>query len=202
MKLQSAAQQKQLDYLRPYLCHWAGDTNTPTNNTQSNNISELTKKPQIREAGRRRAAPHIKTYIRFSDADMTRIDWAMVTSANLSTQAWGAAISAKKEVRICSWEIGVLIWPDLYSGKMDDVEEAGGRETYEDVANEIEMVPSFKRDVPEDGDHLSDAGPLRTFIGFRMPYDIPLTPYIHQDAPWCATSVYREPDWLGQTWEE
>jgi tyrosyl-DNA phosphodiesterase 1 len=124
MKLQSAAQQKQLQYMRPYFCHWAGDEETLTCNTLDTTGTEATKK-QIyagnnamvkHEAGRRRAAPHIKTYIRFSDArEMDRIDWAMVTSANLSTQAWGAAANANGEVRICSWEIDVIVWPDLFA---------------------------------------------------------------------------------------
>ncbi|KAF7595912.1 hypothetical protein BBP40_004405 [Aspergillus hancockii] len=87
MKLHSAAQQKQLQYMRPYLRHWAGDHET----------AEPSRSPK-QDAGRRRAAPHIKTYIRFSDAEkMDTIDWAMITSANLSTQAWGAAINATGE---------------------------------------------------------------------------------------------------------
>jgi tyrosyl-DNA phosphodiesterase-1 len=204
MKLQSAPQQKQLEYLRPYLCRWAGDANGLTGNTQSSSApermertKERSNKRRIREAGRCRAAPHIKTYIRFSDADMTKIDWAMITSANLSTQAWGAGVNAKQEVRICSWEIGVLIWPDLYASKAEDIDE-----TDEHITNKIEMVPSFKRDVPENSEHLPDARPPSTLIGFRMPYDLPLIPYTHRDNPWCATSVYREPDCLGQTWED
>jgi len=106
-------------------------------------------------------------------------------------------------VRICSWEIGVLIWPDLYTSKADDIDETTGRpETDGNITNEIEMVPSFKCDVPEDSEHLSDARPSSALVGFRMPYDLPLTPYSSRDIPWCATSVYHEPDWLGQTWEE
>lgn len=102
MKTQSAPQQKQLQYMKPYLRQWAGDSST---DLPSPGI-------QKHDAGRRRAAPHIKTYIRFNDK-LDTIDWAMLTSANLSTQAWGAAVNAQNEVRICSWEIGVLVWPGL-----------------------------------------------------------------------------------------
>ena len=179
MKLQSAAQQKQLEYMRPYLCHWAGD--------QANAESSH----RLQDAGRRRAAPHIKTYIRFSNTEtMDTIDWAMLTSANLSTQAWGAAVNRNGEVRICSWEIGVLVWPELLAGP-----SPGSHPT---------LVPCFKRDVPDD---LAGSGMNRelreqqsTLIGLRMPYDLPLSPYAPDAVPWCATADHTEPDWLGQTW--
>ncbi|KAL1885701.1 hypothetical protein Plec18167_001196 [Paecilomyces lecythidis] len=185
MKLQSPAQQRQLQYMRPYLCHWAGDREDPISDSGGANAVK-------REAGRRRAAPHIKTYVRFSDAEyMDRIDWAMVTSANLSTQAWGAAPNANGEVRICSWEIGVIVWPELFVGS-----ENNGK---------AEMVPCFKRDTPSselievlEG---QDSTAPSAIVGFRMPYDLPLVPYSATDIPWCATSSHSEPDWLGQTWE-
>ncbi|PYI08170.1 phospholipase D/nuclease [Aspergillus sclerotiicarbonarius CBS 121057] len=168
MKLQSAAQQKQLQYLRLYLCRWAGD------------------EPTDRDAGRRRAAPHIKTYIRYASEEMDRIDWAMVTSANFSTQAWGAAVNANGEVRVCSWEIGVVVWPDLLAGA------AGEGSTV--------MVPCFRTDMPDAA--AAAAADADTVIGFRMPYDLPLTRYSAEDTPWCATASHSEPDWLGQTWED
>lgn len=187
MKLQSAAQQRQLQYMRPYLCHWAGDREDPISDRMGGGTNAVKC-----EAGRRRAAPHIKTYVRFSDAaSMDRIDWAMVTSANLSTQAWGAAPNANGEVRICSWEIGVMVWPELFAGSENE-----GR---------VEMVPCFKRDTPSfdlvqalEG---QDSTVPSAIVGFRMPYDLPLTPYSATDIPWCATSSHSEPDWLGQTWE-
>ncbi|OXV09845.1 hypothetical protein Egran_02389, partial [Elaphomyces granulatus] len=223
MKLQSTAQQKQLQYMRPYFCHWAGDKETSTRKTLDTTGAEATKK-QIyagnnaivkREAGRRRAAPHIKTYIRFSDAgEMDRIDWAMVTSANFSTQAWGAAANANGEVRICSWEIGVIVWPDLFA---DDYPGTIGGE-----CAMVEMVPCFKQDLPlprllvvepdkpqgsiikkQEQDLLGD-GKSRlpaAVVGFRMPYDLPISPYSPNDVPWCATASHTEPDWLGQTWD-
>lgn len=205
MKIQSAGQQKQLQYLRPYLCQWAGDA-------EPKGISRgKVDKQHVREAGRRRAAPHIKSYIRFSDSNMNSIDWAMITSSNLSTQAWGAAANGKKEVRISSWEIGVIFWPDLFA-----CDEISGSESpfQEDkpqrgvVDRVAEMVPCFKRDLPTEPSRQSldsekTATPnLSTVVGFRMPYDLPLTPYSSEDMPWCATAVYEEPDWLGQTWRE
>ncbi|CRG86822.1 tyrosyl-DNA phosphodiesterase 1 [Talaromyces islandicus] len=177
MKLQSAAQQRQLQYLRPFLCRWAGDQDDDTTLGIEKCIV-----PERKEAGRRRAAPHIKTYIQFSDKNkMDRIDWAMITSANLSTQAWGALANKNDEVRICSWEIGVLVWPGLIA---DD--------------DEAEMVPCFKRDAPDRASTSQKGFPT---VGLRMPYDLPLTPYNTHDVPWCAMANHLEPDWLGQTWE-
>ncbi|KAI9729759.1 MAG: hypothetical protein M1834_006710 [Cirrosporium novae-zelandiae] len=196
-KIQSPPQKRQLDYLRPMMCHWAGDKE-----------GREVEKGTVREAGRRRAAPHIKTYIRFTDHSMSEIDWAMVTSANLSTQAWGAAVNASREVRICSWEIGVLVWPDLLK---------------ESQSNAVEMVPVFKTDMPSvlmpnepsrpTGEHAADLSraskevrqwdektPVSKIIGLRMPYDLPLVPYKQHELPWCATAVHAEPDWMGQTW--
>lgn len=194
MKTQTAAQTKQVAYMRPMFCHWAGDSD-------QNTATEIPASTSIREAGRRRAAPHIKTYIRFTDSSMTSIDWAMLTSANLSTQAWGSAASASGEVRICSYEIGVVVWPALFFPDQDRSPRA-------------EMVPVFKQDQPPpaadvlrpkgakdrpDEDEQAMAKAKRV-VGFRMPYDLPLVPYGDDDSPWCATSECSEPDWMGRTW--
>jgi tyrosyl-DNA phosphodiesterase-1 len=188
MKTQSAAQQKQLAYLRPYLCQWAGD-----GLTNGTHIDLSGDEPPKREAGRARAAPHIKTYIRFRDGDMDSIDWAMVSSANLSTQAWGAGVNAGGEVRICSWEIGIVVWPGLFEGEG----EAGAV-----------MVPCFKKDAPSlllDGkgkaeEKKEDNEAASSVVGFRMPYNLPLTRYGALDEPWCATASHELPDWRGQSW--
>lgn len=188
MKTQSAAQQKQLQYMRPHLCQWAGDSLPP-----GHCIDLSEDKPSRREAGRARAAPHIKTYIRFSDSDMKTIDWAMVSSANLSTQAWGAAPNASGEVRICSWEIGVVVWPGLFREDGCD----GSSRAEESPAPDALMVPCFKSDSPVVPAGIEMPGLV---VGFRMPYDLPLTPYGAADEPWCATASHREPDWRGQSW--
>lgn len=195
MKTQTPAQAKQLAYLRPLLSHWAGD-HDPLPSSSA---------PSIRQAGRRRAAPHIKTYIRFRDAEMTTIEWAMMTSANLSTQAWGAAANAAGEARVCSYEVGVVVWPALWD---------------EGVEGSAEMVPVFGRDVPEEGEDVgtgegkiwSGSGQggevdgarvgsvVKTRVGWRMPYDLPLVPYAKGEMPWCATEPCEELDWMGRKW--
>ncbi|KAF2475673.1 phospholipase D/nuclease [Lindgomyces ingoldianus] len=182
-KLQSAAQQKQLQYLHPLLCHWETTGRSP--------------EQEKRSAERGSAAPHIKTYIRFSDSEQRRIDWALVTSANLSKQAWGEMENKNGEVWIQSWECGVVVWPDLFKVSDEEV---------------VEMVPVFRRDLPGEGE--LNGGEIgeeveegrgrelrKTFIGLRMPYDLPLEQYEKDEVPWCASLNNEEPDWKGAIWK-
>lgn len=171
IKIQTAAQAKQLQYLRPLFYHWAGD-NRPAPPPSTASAAPST----VREAGRKRAAPHIKTYIRFADEAKTRIDWALVTSANLSKQAWGEGLNSAGDVRICSYELGVLVSPSMY-------------------AEDAVMVPTFQGDAPK------EAVDGKITIGCRMPYDLPLLRYGAAEDPWCATKAYEEPDWMGRTYK-
>lgn len=192
MKIQSAAQAKQLKMLRPMLCHWAA-----TNATNSEAVDG-------KGAHRGRAAPHIKTYIRFKDEKMEEIQWAMLTSANLSQQAWGA-IPSGGHVRISSYEVGVVIWPQLFL-------DPGEWKNYD-----VRMVPMFGKDTPTEGEaetflECNDHSPAsketsgtkakkkQVVVGVRMPYDLPLTPYGAETMPWCASATYHEPDWKGVVW--
>ncbi|KAK0129089.1 hypothetical protein ONS95_001028 [Cadophora gregata] len=165
-KIQSAAQAKQVKYLKPILCHWAGDADERASGSE-----------QVSDAGRKRAAPHIKTFIRFADAKKVSIDWMLVTSANLSKQAWGEASNAGGDVRICSYELGVMVWPELFG-------------------EEATMIPTFKTDMPSP----NSGKPGEVVIGARMPYDLPLVPYGKDDMPWCATLSYQELDWRGESY--
>ncbi|KAF5875700.1 putative tyrosyl-dna phosphodiesterase protein [Botrytis fragariae] len=227
-KILTPAQEKQLAYLKPMLCHWAGDgaqhsspSSSPSNSpSQSSTPSE----PKIQEAYRKRAAPHIKTYIRFSSdtssnsSSQRSIDWVLVTSANLSKQAWGEPLNSAGEVRICSYEIGVLVWPDLWgkkqSGKKVKMVPCFGSDTpfMSSVSSHLEIVDEEKMEIKgeeeigkrrkDDGRKEEDQEESNTIIvGARMPYDLPLVPYGKDDIPWCASASYSEPDWMGNTWK-
>ncbi|PSR92170.1 tyrosyl-DNA phosphodiesterase [Coniella lustricola] len=166
-KIQSTQQAKQLQYLKPMLHHWAND-------------AEQGPAPEagveVHEAGRQRAAPHIKTYIRYGE---TSVDWALTTSANMSKQAWGSAVGNKTgEVWIASWEIGVLVWPSLF-------------------ANNARMVGTFGQDTPNENETSTGAGAV---VGLRIPYNVPLQAYGADEKPWVATASYFEPDDMGQRW--
>ncbi|GAP82857.1 putative tyrosyl-DNA phosphodiesterase [Rosellinia necatrix] len=192
-KTQSATQARQLGYLRPLLHHWADDAagasggGTRSNSSNNNSSSSSSNSPRVKgDAGRKRAAPHIKTYIRYSSgaaASSPAIDWALLTSANVSKQAWGEATNRAGEVRIASWEVGVLVWPALLAG------DAGAR-----------MVGTFKTDVPagDEGDGEEEGG--SPVVGLRMPYNLPLRKYGDGEVPWVATMSYTEADWMGRVW--
>ncbi|KAF4979872.1 hypothetical protein FZEAL_4006 [Fusarium zealandicum] len=167
-KIQSPQQAKQLEYLRPIFHHWAND---------SPNGAKLPDGVPIQDGGRKRAAPHIKTYIRFNKES---IDWALLTSANISKQAWGEAARPSGEARIASWEIGVLVWPELLQ------------------ADSI-MVGTFKTDVPEMVQHEEKGGGIESVIGLRIPYNTPLQRYGSDEIPWVASMDHSEPDWMGQS---
>ncbi|KAK4125552.1 phospholipase D/nuclease [Parathielavia appendiculata] len=168
-KISSAQQVKQLAYLKPMFCHWAND---------SANGADLDANATAQEAGRKRAAPHIKTYIRYGNKFDQSIDWALVTSANLSKQAWGEAVSSRGEVRVASYEIGVLVWPGLY-------------------AEDATMKATFLTDSLADGE--VEEG--KAAVALRMPYSLPLQAYGDGEVPWVATANHLEPDWMGQVWE-
>lgn len=104
------------------------------------------------------------------------MDWALLTSANLSRQAWGEAGKSTGDMRIASWEIGVLVWPDLY----------GQGST---------MVGSFQSDTPR-GTRGGGA-----VVGLRVPYSLPLQRYGPHEVPWVASMAHSEPDCQGRIWE-
>jgi tyrosyl-DNA phosphodiesterase-1 len=181
MKIQSPAHQKQVAALRPHLCRW--------------------NRAAIGEhAFRELAAPHIKTYMSFqkeptAENPSPAINWALLTSANLSIQAWGtepkmptpakgkvkSKFDAKEaEVHIQSYELGVLVWPELWA---DNTPEG-----------HCTMVPTFAQDLPQNT--VSQTG---TVIGLRMPYDLPLTQYSTTDTPWSPHVPHPEPDRHGRT---
>ncbi|OBS21972.1 hypothetical protein FPOA_08309 [Fusarium poae] len=167
-KIQSPQQAKQLEYLRPIFHHWAND---------SPNGAKLSDSPS-HESGRKRAAPHIKTYIRSNES---YIDWGLLTSANISKQAWGEAARFTGEMRIASWEVGVLIWPELL--------EPGSV-----------MVGTYRTDVPDVAQSSMEDEESLPIIGLRIPYNTPLQRYTSDEVPWVASMSHTEPDWAGQPW--
>ncbi|KAI1426489.1 tyrosyl-DNA phosphodiesterase [Xylaria sp. FL1777] len=174
-QIQSAKHIKQLQYLRPLLHHWANDS------PKGMPVSASSSRGGVSchgDSGRKRAAPHIKTYIRYGKKS---IDWALLTSANISKWAWGEAINKTGQVRMTSFEIGVLVWPELLTGDATAT-----------------MVGTFKTDEPnreEDGG--DENSPV---VGLRIPYNLPLQRYGEPEVPWVATKSYTEPDWMGRVW--
>lgn len=103
----------------------------------------------------------------------------MLTSANISKQAWGEALSSTTgNIRIASWEVGVLVWPGL-------------------LCEDGVMVSSFHSDTPGAAPVTEGQRPL---IGLRMPYSMPLQAYGKDEVPWAATAAHSEPDCKGCMW--
>ncbi|KAJ4020645.1 hypothetical protein NW766_002134 [Fusarium irregulare] len=133
----------------------------------------------ILDSGRKRAAPHIKTYIRSNESTL---DWGLLTSANISKQAWGEAARPTGEMRIASWEVGVLVWPELLE------------------PNSV-MVGTYRTDVPDVTPSAGEDEESRPVVGLRIPYNTPLQRYTSNEVPWVASMPHTEPDWAGRSWE-
>ena len=193
-KAQSAAHLKQIAALRSTLCQWTKGANEAT------------------RSGRDEAAPHVKTYVCFKSKPTTEkpcpdIHWALLTSANLSQQAWGTVRATGKgvhkddEVVVQSFEIGVLVWPELFAedfntGEDSKADGAPSREV-------VRMVPVFGKDIPSppDGNSTHSRSP-DTLVGLRLPYDLPPTPYQQEDLPWSPQGMYEQPDQYGRRWPQ
>lgn len=189
-KAQSAAHLKQIDSLRPHLHQWT-----------RGGIDSYRSDHDL-------AAPHIKTYIQFMskptneklEAGEVDIGWVLVTSANLSTQAWGSLprtdskekaktktqATGEGTVHIQSFEIGVLIWPELFIAPNQPLARA-------------RMVPVSGQDMPH-AIHRANDEEEEIVVGIRMPYDLPLTPYGPGELPWSPQGTYQTPDSKGRVW--
>ncbi|KAK6498947.1 hypothetical protein TWF481_011518 [Arthrobotrys musiformis] len=169
------------------------------------------------EAERGKATPHIKTYNFFSppridskDSDTTddedlqsnnvAMDWAMITSANLSKQAWGNPTKGSGHTatsKIQSYEVGVLVHPGLWKGLLKDesgvitMSAVGGKDW---LAGDGEKVENC--DLSESMEGNCDA----VRVGVRLAYDYPLKAYEEGGEPWCKDMAYSSRDWKGITW--
>ncbi|KAG5949595.1 hypothetical protein E4U60_003742 [Claviceps pazoutovae] len=168
-RIQSAQQAQQMKYLQPILYHWANDCDDGAG---------LPSGIAVQNSGRNRAAPHIKTYIRYNENQT--LDWALLTSANLSKQAWGGAAKPTGQVRIASWEVGVLIWPELLQPDAPS------------------MIGTFQSDSPGPLDPAAE--PNAVPVAVRIPYSLPLQQYGTGEVPWVASMAHSEPDCHGQVW--
>lgn len=146
-KRSSDAQIKQLQYLKPRLRKWTAYN-----------------------AGRARASAHIKSYFRTSHGNQ-QLEWFLLTSANLSKQAWGTINQKKKNQWIQSWECGVLLHPGCYGVDR--------------------LLPVYKRDGESNQDNS---------LPIRLAFDLPLVPYEKEDVIWSPNEEYDKPDWRGEKW--
>lgn len=97
----------------------------------------------------------------------------------MSKQAWGEAVTATGEMRVASWEIGVLVWPGLFA-ETAVMQVVGGSDSAQ---------------APVTGEA---AG--RPVVALRVPYSLPLQQYSKGETPWVCTLPHDEPDWAGRMW--
>lgn len=128
---------------------------------------------------RQNAMPHIKTYARFDPSDSNRgtLDWALLTSSNLSKAAWGSYQKNQTQFMIRSYELGVMFLPTLL---------AGLQERCHDQPLRLGVVGSTTATQKD----------MRLLL--PLPYDFPLTTYDpKKDEPWVWDLVREEPDIFG-----
>ncbi|KAI0465050.1 hypothetical protein LJB42_000268 [Komagataella kurtzmanii] len=113
------------------------------------------------KAGRSNLAPHVKTYCASNDGFQTFM-WYLLTSANLSKQAWGYPLKGSNglKYKISSYEAGIFIHPKLYG-------------------EDYQLKPILSRDSFPNRDE-------DNVIPIRVPYAFPLEKYHDSDEPWQA----------------
>jgi len=132
---------------------------------------------------RKNAMPHIKTYARFDprDAHGGKLDWAILTSSNLSKAAWGAFQKNQTQLMVRSYELGVLFLPHLLRKSAN---APGG-------SHELAVIGSKAAAMS------SGASPPRSML-LPLPYSFPIKTYDPKvDEPWVWDIVREDPDIFG-----
>lgn len=126
---------------------------------------------------RQNAMPHIKTYARFEphEANHGKLDWALLTSSNLSKAAWGALQKNESQLMIRSYELGVMFLPTGLSG---------------DSSSNMELCVS--------GSSVAAMGGESERVVLPLPYSFPIATYDpKKDEPWVWDIVREDPDIFG-----
>ncbi|RQM15946.1 hypothetical protein DD237_004237 [Peronospora effusa] len=130
--------------------------------------------------------PHIKSYARFnpSEEGAGELDWAIVTSSNLSKAAWGTFQKNKTQFMIRSYELGVMFLPPVLGREKDGT------------------LPRLVTIGSRAADHFSVAVPGNPIVeSLPLPYNFPLTTYDpKKDEPWVWDLVRESPDIFGNVY--
>ncbi|CAI5700601.1 unnamed protein product [Peronospora effusa] len=135
---------------------------------------------------RQNAMPHIKSYARFnpSEEGAGELDWAIVTSSNLSKAAWDTFQKNKTQFMIRSYELGVMFLPPVLGREKDGT------------------LPRLVTIGSRAADHFSVAVPGNPIVeSLPLPYNFPLTTYDpKKDEPWVWDLVRESPDIFGNVY--
>jgi tyrosyl-DNA phosphodiesterase-1 len=113
--------------------------------------------------------------------DQREAAWILITSCNLSKAAWGALEKKGSQLKIRSYEIGVLFLPS-------DQETSAGHTPFSVATTHPHGPGAGSSSVPG--------------MGMRLvtPFDLPLTPYTREDQPWVWNARHMKPDSKGNVW--
>ncbi|GBB91821.1 hypothetical protein RclHR1_01920025 [Rhizophagus clarus] len=194
---------------------WAAGNSLPFDHKnylkQKHYMQKYLHKWKAIEAGRERAMPHIKTYSRMTIIpnsnnnleSSAEIAWLLLTSSNLSKAAWGALQKKDKQLMIRSYELGILIFPELFQND-EYVSVHILNSTPQNLKpglpqsfNSINFSPS--KSASSKKRNRSEEEKNTLIIPIRLPYDLPLTSYNFKDGDECWTwNIPRtETDCLG-----
>jgi tyrosyl-DNA phosphodiesterase 1 len=127
-------------------------------------------------AARERIPPHIKTYYRYSTDG--KLSWAMTTSANLSTGAWGQVQQNGQQIMIRNFEIGVLFLPSLVSSALA-----------------VPNIEFFGSNLPS-----IDLAASPPRVSYPLPCHFPPAKYGSNEKYWVWDIQYGQPDVYGLKW--
>ncbi|QPG74259.1 hypothetical protein FOA43_001584 [Brettanomyces nanus] len=129
------------------------------------------KDSELSKAGRSHLSPHVKTYCVTED-HFKSLNWFLLSSANISSQAWGRPFKKLKheppnicKYRVSSYEVGILINPKTIGG---------------DEQPNLKLVPVFGKDTVQSTEPVCPV---------RLPYDVPLQKYSASDEPWTTEKL-------------
>ncbi|ORX60777.1 tyrosyl-DNA phosphodiesterase [Piromyces finnis] len=135
---------------------WDGGNCLPFSNSnwekQSSYMGKILHKWKADNSGRSRSMPHIKTYTRIDDDE---VSWFLLTSSNLSKAAWGTLQKQGKQLMIRNYELGVLILPEIFD---------------KGESQQVKLVNYYGKDK-------NKASPGVKNIEIPIPFDFPLSPY-------------------------
>jgi tyrosyl-DNA phosphodiesterase-1 len=145
---------------------------------QKNNkpfLSAITHAYVPNQRGREAVPPHIKTYFRYKP-DLT-VPWFILTSANLSTGAWGNIQKQGTQIMMRNFEAGVLFLPSLVDSNATVRFRIGAHSKVVRTPNSIEVM-------------------------FPVPCTTPPPKYTSEESSWVWDISHPKPDVMGQRWGE
>ncbi|KAI9332466.1 tyrosyl-DNA phosphodiesterase I [Zopfochytrium polystomum] len=182
---------------------WRGGGSIPFNDKtwvkQQSWFRRLLHRWEATKAGRSGAMPHIKTFSRVSATG--EVAWFLLTSHNLSQAAWGSLEKSDSQLFIRSYELGVLIYPELFQSQPQQLSTMRYA-----TANDVAHLPKalylnwpLSKETAAPGQQLEVEDRVDVLI--RFPFDFPLSRYRAADDPWRWDVLFEGFDTFGMTRE-